>query len=586
MEIESLDDEEQLLSSNEANVDESKNIDSLQNENDVEVLKLDIDPEKTIVVNGPIVDENNQIEELFIEEKKPKKEKKNKKNRSNYLLFFLIIVIILVGIYFFLFKGVGKQVKTKEIKNNIKEVTSEYMMSGNSLEKFDLSFLKLENDAKNKVYSPLSIKYALSMLSDGTSGNSKAQIDAVIGKYIAKKYQNDDNMSFANALFVKNSFKDNIMLDYTNKLSNDYNAEVIFDSFVSADNLNNWVRNKTFNMINDLFDDDITKQDFVLVNVLAIDMEWKKIIQADPDHYSDRFNVSYNHEKYSHYIDILDTSNYKKIKFNNNTIDVNTVEIGADINNYDIVKSIGENNIKSVVGAEYDKWLKDPNACNNGALEKDVYLNNYIKEINENYKKVNASTDFMIYNDESIKVFAKDLKNYNGLTLQYIGIMPKRESLNNYIKEIRVSDLNKIISNLKSIKSDSFKDGVLTRIIGNIPLFKFDYELDLMKDLQYMGINDVFDINKADLSKMVGDNKEVIDSVSHKANIEFSNNGIKASAATQVGGAGSASCGFDYLYDIPIETIDMTFNNPYMFIIRNKTSGEVWFTGTVYEPLS
>lgn len=585
MEIESLDDEEQLLSNNEANIDESKNIDGFQNEKNVEVLNLDVDPEKTIVVNGPIIDENNQIEELFIEEKNPKKEEKNKKKRSNRLLVFLIIIIIIVGIYFLLFKGGGKQGKTTEIKNKPKELTSEYMMSGNSLEKFDLRFLQLENEAKNKVYSPLSIKYALLMLSDGTSGNSKAQIGAVIGKYIAKKYKNDENMSFANALFVRDNYKDNVNIDYTKKLSNDYNAEIVYDPFVSADNLNNWVSNKTFNMIKDLFDESVTKQDFVLINALAIDMEWKKMIQADPDHFNDRFSVSYNHEKYSHYIDILDSSNYKRIKFNNNTMDVNTVEIGADINNYDIVKSIGENNIKSVVGAEYDKWLADPNACNEGAVEKDVYLNNYIKEINENYKKVDTSTDFMIYNDENVKVFSKDLKNYNGTTLQYIGIMPKRNSLENYIKEINVNDLNKTISNLKEIKFENFKDGVLTRIIGDIPLFKFNYELELMKDLQSMGITDVFDISKADLSKMVSNKGEVIDSASHKADVEFSNYGIKAAATTQIGGMGSASCGFDYLYDIPIETIDMTFDNPYMFIIRDKNSGEVWFVGTVYEPL-
>ena len=43
---------------------------------------------------------------------------------------------------------------------------------------------------------------------------------------------------------------------------------------------------------------------------------------------------------------------------------------------------------------------------------------------------------------------------------------------------------------------------------------------------------------------------------------------------------------FDYLYDVPVEKIDLTFDKPYMFIIRNKETGEVWFAGTVYEPLS
>lgn len=43
---------------------------------------------------------------------------------------------------------------------------------------------------------------------------------------------------------------------------------------------------------------------------------------------------------------------------------------------------------------------------------------------------------------------------------------------------------------------------------------------------------------------------------------------------------------FDYLYDVPVEKIDLTFDKPYMFIVRNKETGEVWFVGTVYKPLS
>lgn len=45
---------------------------------------------------------------------------------------------------------------------------------------------------------------------------------------------------------------------------------------------------------------------------------------------------------------------------------------------------------------------------------------------------------------------------------------------------------------------------------------------------------------------------------------------------------GSASGGFDYEWEVPIEEIDLTFNKPFLFIIRDKTSGEVWFTGAVY----
>ena len=162
--------------------------------------------------------------------------------------------------------------------------------------------------------------------------------------------------------------------------------------------------------------------------------------------------------------------------------------------------------------------------------------------------------------------------------------MPKNNSLDNYIKNIKASHINTLINNLKPIELNSFKDGVITEIYGYIPMFKFDYELKLMDDLSKLGITNVFDSNKADLSNLSSSNA-YINQASHKANIEFSNDGIKAAATTAVGGAGAGMCGFDYLYEVPVEKIDLTFDNPYMFIIRDKNSGEVWFAGTVYEPV-
>ena len=105
-----------------------------------------------------------------------------------------------------------------------------------------------------------------------------------------------------------------------------------------------------------------------------------------------------------------------------------------------------------------------------------------------------------------------------------------------------------------------------------------------MNDLKKLEIKDVFDVNKANLSG-ISTEKMFVDTVSHKANIEFSNHGIKASALTDGGGLGDESGGFQYDFDVPVETIDLTFDNPYLFLIRDKKTGEVWFTGTVYTPV-
>ena len=162
-------------------------------------------------------------------------------------------------------------------------------------------------------------------------------------------------------------------------------------------------------------------------------------------------------------------------------------------------------------------------------------------------------------------------------------MMPKNDKLQDFIEDMNAEKASKYISSLKELKKESFKEGVVTKVTGKIPVFKFDYELDLLKDLQSLNIEDVFDINKADLSGMlVEGEKQYIFDAKHKADIEFSNEGIKAAAATAMGGAGAVSGGFDYLYEVPVEIIDITFDNPYIFFVRDKDTGEVWFAGTVY----
>ena len=257
----------------------------------------------------------------------------------------------------------------------------------------------------------------------------------------------------------------------------------------------------------------------------------------------------------------------------------------ADYNKYDIIKELGEDKIRSEVGAAYQEWLKDPRNSEYGEKDVNKYLDGYISELKSNYGKSANSTDFLIYEDENVKSFAKDLQTYDGVTLQYVGIMPKNEDLTTYVKNIKAKELNEIVKNLKEVNIDHFKEGVVTIVRGFIPFFQYEYELELLKDLKELGIEDVFDINKADLSNMLEGEKNYIFDARHKANIEFSNDGIKAAAATSMGGFGATSGGFEYLYKVPVEEVDVTFDKPYMYLIRDKESGEVWFTGEVFEPI-
>lgn len=523
---------------------------------------------------------DNNIQNTSTEEVK-------KTNKKKVIIGLILLLIVVAGVVIIMNNNLSDKGKTDTKSNKVHSV---YRMSGNSLEEFDLSFLKLGEKEKNVIYSPLSIKYALAMLNDGTDGNSNAQITALIGDYKSNKYTNSSNLSLANAMFINNTFEKNIKESYIDNLKNKYSAEVVYDSFKTPNTINSWVNKKTLGLIDELVDD-VSDKHFVLVNALAIDMEWNKLIQANSSTNKEynNYSVNYAHEKYNANVRDLASTDYGTVKFNNNSSNVKAVEIGASINNYDIVTTLGENNIRETITKEYTKWLNEgEGSCGNPAEEPDVttYVNQYIKDLDSNYKMVESSTDFKFYNDENVKVFTKELKEYNNTTLEYIGIMPKNKTLNEYIKGTTAKNLSETINKTKTIELDNFKKGFVYKITGGIPLFKYDYELNLMEDLKKLGVEDIFQSEKANLSKMVKDTSAVIDSASHKANIEFSNEGIKAAAATEMGGMGSANCGFEYLYDVPVVEINLTFNNPYLYIIRDKKTGEVWFVGTVYEPIA
>ena len=536
------------------------------------------------------VEEKDELEDTQVIRKQEPPKKKKTGVKVVVIILVLILIAILCYAAFLNFKPTKKTVKAE--KNEYK---SELRLSGNGLEDFDLYFMKLENNKKNSIYSPLSIKYALAMLSEGAKGDTKEQIDAIIGDYKAKSYPNNEHMSFANAMFIRDSYKDAVKESYTKNLKDKFGAEVIIDPFASPDNINNWVSDKTFKLINNLLDD-VSSNDFFLINALAIDMNWNNQIHCALGQNAvpclvGHYDVYYDHEK----IKEEDTfaygvtdypysgeDSFYHLDFNGQK-DTKASRVLADFNRYDIIKEVGEDNIRKTVTEEYRKWAKQENGSEPNEATVKENVDRYMEEIKSNYGKASNNTDFYLYDDNEVKVFAKDLKEYDGMTLQYVGIMPKEEELSSYIDNVKAEDLNNIIKGLKEIKIDNFKEGVATIIRGDIPLFKYDYQLQLVEDLKKLGIKDVFG-DKADLSNMV-EGDAAINKAVHKAEIEFSNEGIKAAAATAEGGFGATRGGFEYLYLIPTEEIDVTFNKPYMYIIRDKDSGEVWFTGTVYEPI-
>ena len=99
----------------------------------------------------------------------------------------------------------------------------------------DYSFLKLEASDINIIYSPLSIKNGLALLKAGANGNTKTEIESVLGSEEIPKYQNiPDKLSLANAVFIRDTFKDKVLPTYTETVQNRMNNVMKEKLFVNG----------------------------------------------------------------------------------------------------------------------------------------------------------------------------------------------------------------------------------------------------------------------------------------------------------------------------------------------------------------
>ena len=187
---------------------------------EAEKAKLEEEEKKKAeIIDGPVI---------LTDKKAEKKEKSHKRSKVLAVIVVLLLIGCGVGAYFFL-QPQEESKKNAQSGGGTEEEKSEYRLAGNGLSDFDLKFLQLENkDDKNLIYSPLSIKYALAMLKDGAGGNTKTQIENIIGDYSAKKYINSRNLTLANAMFIRDSYKDQVLDSYINGLKTNYNASVVF----------------------------------------------------------------------------------------------------------------------------------------------------------------------------------------------------------------------------------------------------------------------------------------------------------------------------------------------------------------------
>ena len=417
--------------------------------------------------------------------------KKPIKIKLTTIIFGIIILAVIVaGIIFMIINEQKSDSDILQAKTNQTQENPDIKID-NKDQDFAFKFLKIENDKKNMIYSPLSINYALHMLNEGANGNTKAQIENVIGNANVEKYDNiKDILSLANALYIRENYGEYVKNEYKNKLYNLYNAEIKYDSFYNANIINGWIENKTFGQIKNMLRDEVVNDPsckMILINALAIDMEWKV-----------RFKEENTHGM-SFYLD-------------------NGEEVKATMMNMET-----------------------------------------------------SSNNVAYYKDNEITAISMDLEQYNDQQMEFVAIMPS-ENLSEYVSKFEMKNIDEITNKLKP--ASKAKNGIDIYI----PKFSFDYELKLKSDLKKLGITDVFKSGLADFSNMSKESIYVSDAL-HKANIDFTEKGVKAAAVTVIIMRKDAM-----IMQEQAQPLEIKIDKPFMYLIRDKKNGEIWFVGTVYQP--
>lgn len=400
------------------------------------------------------------------------------------------VLLIIIGILLmisFLMTGSYLVLKSKNKLSNNK-VT----IKRNKKSNFDFDYYitkELYNNSEkdaNSLISPLSLAFALKMTKEGTAGNSNKELENVLNNYRLTYPKGISNhLSMANGIFLNSKYENDIDDTFLGTMRINYLVDLNYDDFTSPDNINNWVSEKTMEMIPKLVDELNENDVLYIINALAIKLDWKSIFDC------------------------------------NNT-------------------------------------MKDTFV--NGDEQKDVFMmNGIIDYYLENSDVTGFVKEYQTYND-------KGEEDDRGTTFEFIGLLPKN-SIDEYINSFDYKSFKALLNNKTEGDSYNLK----------LPRFEFEYTVpNIITSLQNLGVKDIFNGN-ANFSKISTKQSLYVSDIIQKTYISLDEQGTKAAAATGVEVR-------NYSLSDEDNKTDIIFNKPFIFIIKEKNTDNIWFIGTVNSP--
>lgn len=300
---------------------------------------------------------------------------------------------------------------TGYIVHNKKESNSKPNISLNKNNNFDYKFLKQIEGNDNTLVSPLSMAYLLSMIQSGAKGSTLNELNIALDNYDLQPMENiDSKISMANSMWINNRYKNDINNTFATALKINYHSEVLYDEFINADNINKWVSEKTYNMINELFpSDSVNSADTImaLVNAIGINFKWDEEFDCnktlmgnflDKNVYMMNSNEKYLESDYytgfiKDYEKLSDNSQYEFIgllpkkdiqdvinNLSNDVIKKSITESEANIQIPRFKYEYNVNNLKSILESLGIKDMFNKEKANFGGIAEDIYVSSIVQK--------------------------------------------------------------------------------------------------------------------------------------------------------------------------------------------------------------
>jgi len=264
-------------------------------------------------------------------------------------------------------------------------------------------------------------------------------------------------------------------------------------------------------------------------------------------------------------------------------ISTNQNYYNAEVSPLDFNSPSAVNTINNWVSARTNNAI--PTIIDNITSDQVMFLINalYFKGSWRNQFDASKTTDQNFYKEDNTivkcKLMSQDITTFPVYTNDVLSAIELPYGQGNFVMTILLPGSGKTTADVMATFNvgnwKTLNDGLSpTKVQFSMPRFKMSYETNLNGLLSSMGMADAFNSNIANFTGINSDRTLYISEVKHKTMVDVNEEGTVAAAVTSVG-ISTTSMPLNFIFKV---------DKPFIFVISEKSTGAILFTGRIMDP--